>query len=239
MIGSQRQVQMAHSKSLSQHQKTLKIFVHIYSIKLEYLIAILCCFELLDVWHKYGFAVWESCWVPERTFAFDDVSTTVVWFPFSNSKCVLASNYYLYLSMIDSRQLYRLSNFVFVTESLTFIAGTDSLPALESWYSLWTPVTLSSTIPKDGEGANIRNIGNSRMTNLTSRTSKHSPYSEREDNHLLMVNNKYSFSLYLSQCTHKSTQAKSIRRLTDFYSHAWCQNIKKLFFGLFGNWKYC
>lgn len=37
--------------------------------------------------------------------------------------------------------------FTFVTESLTFIAGTDSFCCLDSWYSLWTPVTLSSTIP--------------------------------------------------------------------------------------------
>lgn len=45
-------------------------------------------------------------------------------------------------------QEYKLSNLVLVTESLTFIAGTQSFPALLSWYNLCTPVTLSSTIPK-------------------------------------------------------------------------------------------
>lgn len=89
-------------------------------------------------------------------------------------------------SRIDSLQQYRLSNFCFVTESLTFMAGTHSFPALDSWYNLnkreeegrghftscwcmllwvcywifyssvflykaiyylWTPVTLSSTMP--------------------------------------------------------------------------------------------
>lgn len=73
-------------------------------------------------------------------------------------------------SRMDSRQQYKLSNFCLVTESLTFMAGTHSFPALDSWYSLrgragtlsqrrvlscltqalanlWTPVTLSSTMP--------------------------------------------------------------------------------------------
>lgn len=75
-------------------------------------------------------------------------------------------------SRMDSLQQYRLSNFCLVTESFTFMAGTHSFPALDSWYSLegrhvaggrsadcvgaccyqagthlWTPVTLSSTIP--------------------------------------------------------------------------------------------
>ena len=31
--------------------------------------------------------------------------------------------------------------------SLTFIAGTQSFPVFESWYSRWTPVTDSSTMP--------------------------------------------------------------------------------------------
>lgn len=75
-------------------------------------------------------------------------------------------------SRMDSLQQYRLSNFCLVTESFTFMAGTHSFPALDSWYSLerrerkvealdlrvcpcwsqagthlWTPVTLSSTMP--------------------------------------------------------------------------------------------
>lgn len=41
-----------------------------------------------------------------------------------------------YPSRMDSLQQYRLSNFCFVTESLTFMAGTQSFPALDNWYSL-------------------------------------------------------------------------------------------------------
>lgn len=37
-----------------------------------------------------------------------------------------------YPSRMDSLQQYRLSNFCLVTESLTFMAGTHSFPALES-----------------------------------------------------------------------------------------------------------
>merc|ERR1719189_177255 len=49
--------------------------------------------------------------------------------------------------MMDSRQEYRLSYFVLMTLSFTFMAGTESLLLWLSWYSLCTPVTLSSTIP--------------------------------------------------------------------------------------------
>ena len=35
--------------------------------------------------------------------------------------------------MMDSLQLYKLSNLVFVTESLTFMAGTVNLEALDNW----------------------------------------------------------------------------------------------------------
>ena len=38
-----------------------------------------------------------------------------------------------YLSTMDSLQEYKLSNFVLVTESLTFMAGTDNLEALDNW----------------------------------------------------------------------------------------------------------
>lgn len=61
-----------------------------------------------------------------------------------------------YPSRMDSLQQYRLSNFCFVTESLTFMAGTQSFPALDNWYSLlqiqeetddqWKNIFLHSTI---------------------------------------------------------------------------------------------
>lgn len=41
-----------------------------------------------------------------------------------------------YPSRMDSRQQYKLSNFCLVTESLTFMAGTHSFPALDNWYKL-------------------------------------------------------------------------------------------------------
>src|SRR6185312_2551304 len=51
-------------------------------------------------------------------------------------------------SASDSRQPYRLSNLDFVTESLTLIAGTSSLPASASWYRRCTPVVVSSDMPR-------------------------------------------------------------------------------------------
>ena len=66
-----------------------------------------------------------------------------------------------------------MSNLVLVTESLTFIAGTDSLPVLDSWYSRCTPVTLSSTMPaqqnhvKSREGMNsVKKFGTTVGTRL-------------------------------------------------------------------------
>src|SRR5690349_6202860 len=50
-------------------------------------------------------------------------------------------------STSDSRQPYRLSNFDFVTESLTLIAGKASLPSLCIWYRRCTPVVVSSVTP--------------------------------------------------------------------------------------------
>merc|ERR1712200_143720 len=47
----------------------------------------------------------------------------------------------------DSRQPYKLSNFDLVTESLTLMAGTLSLPVLNILYKLWTPVVVSSDNP--------------------------------------------------------------------------------------------
>src|SRR5262245_36099512 len=40
-----------------------------------------------------------------------------------------------------------LSNLLFVTESLTLIAGTSSLPASSIWYNRCTPVVVSSLTP--------------------------------------------------------------------------------------------
>src|SRR6266568_4249941 len=50
-------------------------------------------------------------------------------------------------STSDSRQPYKLSNLDLVTESLTLIAGTLSVPSLNISYKRCTPVVVSSEIP--------------------------------------------------------------------------------------------
>mmetsp|Transcript_28618 Transcript_28618/g.50884 ORF Transcript_28618/g.50884 Transcript_28618/m.50884 type:complete len:208 (+) Transcript_28618:1008-1631(+) len=50
-------------------------------------------------------------------------------------------------STSDSRQPYRLSNLLFVTESLTLMAGSGSLPFFRRLYSDFTPVVVSSVMP--------------------------------------------------------------------------------------------
>src|SRR5690606_40336396 len=50
-------------------------------------------------------------------------------------------------STSDSRQPYKLSNLLFVTESLTLIAGNASLPSFAIWYRRFTPVVVSSLTP--------------------------------------------------------------------------------------------
>src|SRR6185437_1880520 len=50
-------------------------------------------------------------------------------------------------SASDSRQPYRLSNLLLVTESLTLIAGISSDFASANWYRRCTPVVVSSETP--------------------------------------------------------------------------------------------
>src|SRR4051812_23260328 len=50
-------------------------------------------------------------------------------------------------SMSECRQPYLLSNFDFVTESLTLIAGNSSSPRSCIWSNRWTPVVVSSVTP--------------------------------------------------------------------------------------------
>ena len=46
-----------------------------------------------------------------------------------------------------SLQPYRLSNFDFVTESFTFMAGTKRVPSLSIFFKAKTPVVVSSDKP--------------------------------------------------------------------------------------------
>jgi hypothetical protein len=54
----------------------------------------------------------------------------------------------LIASTSDSRQPYRLSNFDFVTESLTLKAGNGSRPSFAKRYNRLTPVVVSSVTPR-------------------------------------------------------------------------------------------
>src|SRR5208283_4304062 len=68
----------------------------------------------------------------------------------------------------DSRQPYRLSNFDFVTESLTLIAGTSSLPCSNILYSLCTPVVVSSLTPRHCFTTSRQRVGCSACTFFSS-----------------------------------------------------------------------
>lgn len=51
-------------------------------------------------------------------------------------------------SINDSRQPYKLSNLLLVTESFTLMAGMVRRPSLNILYKLWTPVVVSSLMPR-------------------------------------------------------------------------------------------
>src|SRR5512142_3251715 len=67
----------------------------------------------------------------------------------------------------DSRQPYRLSNLDLVTESLTLIAGTSSLPASSIWYRRCTPVVVSSETPRHSLTTPVQKPGRSFATRLS------------------------------------------------------------------------
>src|ERR1700730_15522166 len=71
-------------------------------------------------------------------------------------------------STSDSRQPYRLSNFDFVTESFTLIAGTSSVPFSSILYSRWTPVVVSSETPRHSFATSCQRVGCSAWTFFSS-----------------------------------------------------------------------
>src|SRR5271163_2784440 len=88
-------------------------------------------------------------------------------------------------STSDSRQPYRLSNFDFVTESLTLIAGTSSVPFSSILYSLWTPVVVSSDTPRHSLATSCQRVGYSAWTFFSSALITSSSVElEGELNHL-------------------------------------------------------
>src|ERR1017187_5762928 len=67
-------------------------------------------------------------------------------------------------SASDSRQPYKLSNFDFVTESFTLIAGTSSLPCSIILYKRCTPVVVSSETPRHSFATLCQCCGSSAYT---------------------------------------------------------------------------
>src|SRR6516165_200622 len=67
-------------------------------------------------------------------------------------------------SASDSRQPYRLSNLLLVTESFTLIAGTSSLPCSCILYKRCTPVVVSSLTPRHAATILCHRCGSSAWT---------------------------------------------------------------------------
>ena len=65
-------------------------------------------------------------------------------------------------STSEWRQPYRLSNFDFVTESLTLIAGNSSSPSAAILYSRLTPVVVSSVTPRIALAIRVHFVGSAR-----------------------------------------------------------------------------
>ena len=65
-------------------------------------------------------------------------------------------------STSECRQPYRLSNFDFVTESLTLIAGNSSSPSACILYSRLTPVVVSSVTPRMPAAMRVHLVGSVR-----------------------------------------------------------------------------
>src|ERR1019366_7638012 len=95
-------------------------------------------------------------------------------------------------STSDSRQPYRLSNFDFVTESFTLIAGTSSLPCSNILYSRCTPVVVSSETPRHSFATSCQRVGCSAWTffsNALITSSSCDP--DGESTHLSPASNSY------------------------------------------------
>src|SRR5260221_10170922 len=71
-------------------------------------------------------------------------------------------------STSDSRQPYRLSNLLLVTESFTLIAGTSSVPFSNILYNRWTPVVVSSETPRQSFATCCQRVGYSAWTFFSS-----------------------------------------------------------------------
>src|SRR5919199_3866572 len=71
-------------------------------------------------------------------------------------------------SISECRQPYLLSNLLFVTESLTLIAGNSNVPALANSYRRWTPVVVSSVTPLMPAATRVQRCGSAAMVRRSS-----------------------------------------------------------------------
>src|SRR5207245_1484354 len=72
-------------------------------------------------------------------------------------------------SMSECRQPYLLSNFDFVTESLTLIAGNSKSPRSCIWYSRCTPVVVSSVTPLMPLATSVQRRGSAASDRASTR----------------------------------------------------------------------
>src|SRR5437588_876595 len=72
-------------------------------------------------------------------------------------------------SISECRQPYLLSNFDFVTESLTLIAGNSRCPCSANWYSRCTPVVVSSVTPLTPAAMFVKRCGSSERERSRTR----------------------------------------------------------------------
>src|SRR5580658_6243640 len=95
-------------------------------------------------------------------------------------------------SASDSRQPYRLSNFDFVTESFTLIAGINNLPCSCILYNRCTPVVVSSDTPRQCFTMSVQRCGCSAWTVLSRSLITFSSWlDEGESTHLSPCSNSY------------------------------------------------
>src|SRR5882757_1542441 len=92
-------------------------------------------------------SVTHTCADSARSACADPLPTSPYPATTATLPAIITSVARLMPSTNDSRQPYRLSNLLLVTESLTLIAGNFSRPSLAIWYRRLTPVVVSSVTP--------------------------------------------------------------------------------------------
>src|SRR5919112_1840409 len=112
-------------------------------------------------------------------------------------------------SMSECRQPYRLSNLLFVTESLTLIAGKSSRPSRASSYRRMTPVVVSSVTPLMPWPIRVQYCGS--RARLSRSTSRMTAYSSESDS--AVSGTAPSASKRVPRCTSSVASPPSSRRM--------------------------